>query len=122
MTEEVHVKALGRWQARLHALTRAFALERPTAAAQVPHWTDLHQGLLKSVPVDPADQTLAGSPESFGVIQCVQRCGMWCWERACVCLWLCVFVCSCGWVWPFLARCLDCLPPPFPRPALLPQW
>ncbi len=63
------MKALGAWQARLHALTRAFAAERPAVAALAPHWTELHHGLLKTVPVDPADVALAESPASFGIIQ-----------------------------------------------------
>jgi len=68
MTEREHVLALGRWMAQLHVLSRRFAVERPDLIAKARHWTELHDGVLAEVPVDPADAATRSDPSRYGLI------------------------------------------------------
>lgn len=68
MTDDAHVSALGRWLARLHALSREFARERPDLAAAARRWDDLHGGILRGVDSLLADADAADDPARFGLI------------------------------------------------------
>ena len=68
MTRREIVVGLGRWLARLHMLTRRFAREQPSVAAQARHWSTLHDGLLAEIPVEENDATSVSDSALFGII------------------------------------------------------
>jgi len=68
MTEESQVVGLGRWFAQLHRLIPLFIQENPSLSEHARHWTELHDGVLKDVPVHEEDQKTIDSPEHFSII------------------------------------------------------
>jgi len=68
ITDQRQPEGIGRWLAKFHALSKCYAKERPEMVEKFRGWRDLHDGILKDVPLDPADVASSNDPNSFGII------------------------------------------------------
>lgn len=53
---------------KFHRLSRQFSRDYPELASKGRHWTALHDGVLKGVPIAAEDEKLAQLPHTYGLI------------------------------------------------------
>lgn len=74
MTDEEKVVAVGRWLAKSHVLLDEYEDTHPELAKNTRNWDELHEGVLKGIPIDERDAKVEqekpqnAKPRAYGLI------------------------------------------------------
>jgi Ser/Thr protein kinase RdoA (MazF antagonist) len=67
-TDKTLVVGQGKWLGKFHNLSKQFAKEHASLLVNARQWTELHDGVLKGVPVHPDDEKTRSDPNKYGLI------------------------------------------------------
>ena len=68
LSDDAFARAWGAWFARLHAVSRAYALQFPDVVKRMRRWDKVLDGILSGTPVHPDDAAAMTDPLKYGIL------------------------------------------------------